>query len=162
MLAYSGRTPLRSEVLDLSAVIRGSADALLPLVVNGSLRFELADDLEPIRGDVTQIGQILANLVANAAEAITIGGHVVVRTRNHLPTRQVILEVADDGRGMDEPTQKNAFDPVLLDQVRRPWPRPRGGARQRTHAQRGGTQRREPRLHHGATFRVSFPAMSTR
>ncbi len=82
-----------------------------------------------MRGDPEQIRQLLMNLVVNAAEALPKDGGVVeVRVepselRDPVvdaltgatvePGRFVALEVADEGRGMDETTLSRCFDPFF-------------------------------------------------
>jgi CheY-like chemotaxis protein len=81
-------------------------------------------DLWSVRMDPTQIHQILANLAANARDAIESVGHLTIQTQNvsfdtaycmthtgFTPGRYVSLEVSDDGRGMDEETKAHIFEP---------------------------------------------------
>lgn len=128
MLAYGGRgefelqpTDLTRLVRELSSLLRATVDRSVELV------FELADGLREVAADQTQIRQVLLNLVTNACEAIGEGGGTVtVRTYAREvghdqpdPTyatpagRYVVLEVADDGPGMDEETRDRVFDPFF-------------------------------------------------
>jgi CheY-like chemotaxis protein len=82
---------------------------------------DLDPALAPVEGDPGQLGQVVMNLVANAAEAGA--GLVSVSTRcaalsgaveSADPDRDgVLLEVADDGRGMDAATRTRIFDPFF-------------------------------------------------
>src|SRR5262249_9823358 len=98
---------------------------------NVRLEQALATNLPCIEGDPSQVQQVIMNLVINAAEAIppASSGHVVVRTgvqdlseediRSEFstfeirPGRFVMLEVEDNGVGMEEATLSHIFDPFF-------------------------------------------------
>lgn len=68
--------------------------------------------------DQKDLSQILLNLVANARDAIGDAGHVTVVLRDPTPEDlvheyHVILEVVDDGAGMDEETRTRVFEPYF-------------------------------------------------
>ncbi|MBK7045155.1 MAG: PAS domain S-box protein [bacterium] len=80
--------------------------------------------------DPAQVDQILANLAANARDAMPRGGHLVIRTANrsvdeefceaHLglePGQYVHLSVSDDGMGMDERTSRHIFEPFYTTKI---------------------------------------------
>jgi signal transduction histidine kinase len=72
-----------------------------------------------IRADSGHLKQVLINLVRNAAEAIDGAGVVTLRTRparapfNGQESDAVILEVADNGRGIAPEVEKRLFDPFF-------------------------------------------------
>jgi len=72
-----------------------------------------------IRADSGKLKQVLVNLVRNGAEAIDGAGTVVLRTRaaraplGGRETDAVILEVADDGKGIPPDVEKRLFDPFF-------------------------------------------------
>jgi two-component system cell cycle sensor histidine kinase/response regulator CckA len=115
LLAYSGKGRFLVGQVDLSLLIAGEASRLRALVPPAvELRFELADGLPPIETDATQMQQLVANLVANAGEAIGQGpGVVTVRTASGPDPDTVLLEVEDDGHGMDALTKEKIFDPFF-------------------------------------------------
>jgi signal transduction histidine kinase len=86
------------------------------LRAKGRLDVELTsrvpDDLL-VRGGAEVVERILANLVANAIEAIPAGrkGHVQVAARPEAQSVRVIIE--DDGAGMAVDTLRRAFDPFF-------------------------------------------------
>jgi PAS domain S-box-containing protein len=131
MLAYSGKGKLVEETLDLSRVVEEMAN-LLEVSIGKKARLDLdfADGAVYIDGDPTQIRQIVMNLITNASEAIgDRGGTITVRTselhadREYLAStymddeleggRYVVLEVSDDGAGMDAETRSKIFDPFF-------------------------------------------------
>jgi signal transduction histidine kinase len=131
MLAYSGRGRFVVEPVNLSAYIRQTTaliDASIPK--NVELRLDLSDDLPSIEADTGQLQQVLMNLVINAAEAIgpsggrvTVGSSVqaidntyiqTLKTADNIkPGRYVVVEVSDNGCGMDEQTLARMFDPFF-------------------------------------------------
>ena len=72
-----------------------------------------------IRADSGHLKQVLVNLVRNAAEAIDGKGTVTLRARparaplGGRETDAVILEVADDGKGIPPEVEKRLFDPFF-------------------------------------------------
>jgi PAS domain S-box-containing protein len=132
MLAYSGRGHFVVQPTDVNALVRENLP-LLEVALPKSVRLEarLFPGLPPIDADVGQIQQVLMNLVINAAEAIgEPGGKVTVATsvvevsasdeplwrasgQPLVPGRHVLLEVRDDGRGMDAQTLDRIFEPFF-------------------------------------------------
>jgi len=131
LLAYAGRRHLAFEVVDLGRVIeetRGLLEATIGK--RAALTIELAPDLPPVEGDATQLRQILLNLVTNAADAVgEDGGRITLRTAaiaepdprlgevfgHQRPGAgpHALLQVADDGHGMDDETRLRVFDPFF-------------------------------------------------
>jgi signal transduction histidine kinase len=132
LLAYAGKGRFIIERIDLSEIVRAITHLIQSSIPkNACLRLELADDLDAVEADATQLQQIVMNLVINAAEAIPEdqSGEVVVTTRNEElgtgrpgqtlaageagPGRYVVLEVRDNGQGMDDATRARIFDPFF-------------------------------------------------
>jgi PAS domain S-box-containing protein len=132
MLAYSGRGRFVVKPTDFNAVVRENLPLLeVALPKNVRLEAHLAVALPPVEADVGQIQQVLMNLVINAAEAIgEQGGRVLVSTGTRdvgpgdaalwrasghplAPGRYVVLEVRDDGPGMDAETLDRIFEPFF-------------------------------------------------
>jgi nitrogen-specific signal transduction histidine kinase len=132
LLAYSGRGHFSVQPLRLNALI-GENLGLLEVAIPKHVRLdaELADSLPMIRADAGQMQQVLMNLIINAAEAIgTRPGAVTIRTSvgDVTPTDRhtwhqageplpagpyVVLQVSDDGCGMDAETLARIFDPFF-------------------------------------------------
>ena len=131
MLTYAGEAAVTLEPLDISRVVR-EIQELLHASVRGKVTLEtdLPDGLPAFEGDVTQIRQVLVNLVTNAAEAICEeAGSIRVRTGARRldgrearesygtpggqPGHYVLLEVADTGPGLEPVEQARVFEPFF-------------------------------------------------
>jgi CheY-like chemotaxis protein/two-component sensor histidine kinase len=131
MLAYAGKSVSDLEALDLSRMVRDTEDLLHAAVPKTCrLELELAKDLPPVRGDATRLRQVLVNLVSNAGEALgEQAGRVRVRTASFDADETVLadahgagerpegtwvmLEVSDDGPGMDDELRSRVFEPFF-------------------------------------------------
>jgi CheY-like chemotaxis protein len=99
-------------------------DRLIPN--NIELRTLRAPSLGLVRADAGQIEQIVLNLVVNARDAMPQGGCLILETKNvdadeayirmheTVPLgKYVMLNVSDNGTGMDRATQDRMFDPFF-------------------------------------------------
>ncbi|HSJ97083.1 MAG TPA: PAS domain S-box protein, partial [Myxococcota bacterium] len=128
MLAYAGKAAPELGPLDVGEVV-GSLGELLRAAMPeaGRLEIECAPDLPAVEGDRGQLGQVVLNLALNAADALVDGaGRVAIRVgvtdldagapqgalgAELAPGRHVVLEVRDDGRGMDAATAERVCEP---------------------------------------------------
>ena len=123
LLAYSRQQVLKPEYLGLCSVVDGMRDMIRRLVpVEIEVSFDLALGEDTVLVDVSQLEQVLINLVLNSSEAIHGSGviEIAVEQRRdeeqaqalkHPVQKWVVLLVRDTGSGMDEVTQANLFDP---------------------------------------------------
>ncbi len=131
MLIYSGRGHASIQGINLNDMV---SDMTSMLKVSLGKKVQLAYELEPnlplVDGDLTQLRQVLMNLVINASEAIgNENGLISLKTgviqcdhvmfssmwlKDDLPVgKYVFVDVIDSGCGMDEPTAKRIFDPFF-------------------------------------------------
>jgi PAS domain S-box-containing protein len=134
MLAYSGKAHFVLTKLNLSARVRETIPLIQAAVSRSvELRLDLEDDLPPIDADASQVQQIVMNLAINAAEAIPESrrGRVLIKTYGEVvdeqsareqfgvaageitPGQYAVLEVYDNGCGMDESTRARIFEPFF-------------------------------------------------
>ncbi len=85
---------------------------------------EMETDLEPglpdVLGNESELREALTNLILNSVDAVPGGGKLTLSTRlrgwdhcAHGEHRQAILEVRDNGVGMDEQTRKRCLEPFF-------------------------------------------------
>nr|WP_155461924.1 ATP-binding protein [Duganella radicis] len=82
------------------------------------MRQDLGADLPMILGVEGEIREALTNLVFNAVDAMPEGGVVTLRTRHVAQLdgaegAHVLIEVSDNGAGMDEATQRRCMEPFF-------------------------------------------------
>jgi len=176
MLAYSGKGRFVLDHVNLSELVRDMANLLeVSISKSVALRYRFAASLPLIEADVTQVRQIIMNLIINASEAIgDQNGVITVSTgsmecsRSYLQEAYidealpegiyVYLEVADTGCGMDEATRFKMFDPFYSTKFTG-----RGlGLAAVLGIVRGhkGTVKVISEPGKGTTFRVLFPALA--
>src|SRR6185369_13305233 len=86
----------------------------------------LAVDIGMVKADVSQIEQIIMNLVINARDALENGGTIAIETANRhldsafarqnngvIPGDYVLISVRDDGMGMSEEIISRIFEPFF-------------------------------------------------
>jgi len=119
LLAYAGKGAFFIQQVDLSAVAEQTCELIRSSVPNNvQLHIQTTPGLPKIETDSGQVQQVVMNLVLNAVESIpqSEGGAVFVRTfADAADSREpaVVLEVRDNGRGMDAETQSRIFDPFF-------------------------------------------------
>lgn len=121
MLAYSGKGRIRLRDVDLSSTVREITQMIgVSVSKKISLAYDLADDLPFFHADVSQIRQVIMNLITNAGEAIgDRNGEIRIRTGRQPDctccddASCLYLEVEDTGCGMDAETRDRLFEPFF-------------------------------------------------
>ena len=127
LLAFGRQQVIRPKVLDLNTVVAES-DQMLRRLIREDLEVVMALDPAPacVRADPDQIHRVIINLTVNAADAMTGGGRLTIKTANVdlgdapdarargvQPGSYAILAVSDTGAGMDGDTQARVFEPFF-------------------------------------------------
>jgi signal transduction histidine kinase/CheY-like chemotaxis protein len=129
LLTYAGENRPEKAPADLGALVREMAPLLETSVGEGTTLELDTGSVTAVLGDKGQLGQVLLNLVLNAAQATNDGGTVTVSLetravseaelretflRSEVPAgRFVVLEVSDDGSGMAPEVLERIFDPFF-------------------------------------------------
>jgi signal transduction histidine kinase len=74
---------------------------------------KLDPGLPAVRLDVERFRQALVNLIANAADAMTDGGTLTLVAARSDDRSSVLLDVCDDGTGIDPAVADRLFDPFM-------------------------------------------------
>ena len=117
LLAFSRRSKPQRAPSDLGTIVRttvGLVSHKLKLL-NVEAELRLDDSLPPLPCDVSQMQQVVLNLVMNGAEATRPhgSGRVSVTTRRSDDGESAVLEVADDGEGIPKDVVDRIFDPFF-------------------------------------------------
>ena len=131
MLAYSGQGRFVIETLQLDELISEMVSLFkASLSKKALLNLNLANTLPSLRGDPSQIRQVVMNLVINAAEALGERSGVVTVSTGVMECRPddltgayreerlaqgvyIWLEVSDTGCGMDPEIRRRIFEPFF-------------------------------------------------
>jgi signal transduction histidine kinase/ActR/RegA family two-component response regulator len=127
LLAYARGGKYEVKDISLSKFVANTLP-LLQHTLDPSIQVEtdLPDDILKTRGDLPQLLMLFSVILSNAAEAIEGEGHIKIVCRNELITQKdtksfpgllpgayVSLTVEDNGKGMNEETQKRVFEPFF-------------------------------------------------
>ncbi|MHB8202151.1 MAG: PAS domain S-box protein [Desulfomonilaceae bacterium] len=127
LLTFSRKVGTKYVAVNLNQEI-SQVQHLLSRTIPKTIKIDLhlSGDLESIKADPSQVGQILMNLGVNARDAMPDGGTLTIETASvqldkeycssHLeamPGSYVLLTVSDTGQGMDKKTLSHIFEPFF-------------------------------------------------
>ncbi len=131
MLAFSGRGKFLTQNLDLNTMVK-EIHNMLKMSINkkSSLRLELCELPTNVKGDPSQLQQVIMNLIINASEAMDNKSGIITISTGYMslhgeeihsftgseklwPGTYCFLQVSDTGCGMDERTRLKVFDPFF-------------------------------------------------
>jgi PAS domain S-box-containing protein len=125
LLAYARKGKYEVKPINLNQIVKYNSETFGRTKKNITIHREFAEDLSAIKADESQIGQVLINLFINAADAMPHGGELILKTMNVThrkmknkrydpkPGPYVLLQVTDNGAGMDEKTMERIFEPFF-------------------------------------------------
>lgn len=122
LLAIGKKQVVQSRTVDLNAIVQSRMDFVNRLVSPkvSTLREIHATPLV-IHADSEQIEQVLFNLAINARKRLSDGGVLTIRTLKLDHSAQLsdqsvaVLEVEDNGKGIDADTQSRIWEPFYAD-----------------------------------------------
>jgi len=134
LLTLARRGVSVSSAIDLNAIVRDYFDSpelsrLKEYHPHINFEIRLDDELKYILGSEVHLGKTLMNLVSNAAEAMHMGGTVIVSTYNKYLEKPlkgydtvsrgeyVVLSVSDTGVGISENDMRSIFEPFFSKKI---------------------------------------------
>jgi len=124
LLSFSRHASASANSVDINTLITNQQHMLeTSLTPRINIIYELGKDIWPICLDSDDLEDAIINICINAMHAIEANGRVTVRTENiqlrsfsakqkHLPRGDyVLLRITDTGKGMNEVTKQQIFDP---------------------------------------------------
>ncbi len=119
-----GRIELRSELVDLGAVLARAQEAVQPLILAKRHTLHLDGNGElHVQGDAARLQQVFVNLFSNAAKYTSEGGTIQVQVRR--AADEAVVSVADNGVGLSAEVLPRVFD--LFTQAHTSIDRAQGG-----------------------------------
>jgi PAS domain S-box-containing protein len=161
-----GKIELRRQPTDFAAIVHSALDGVRPLVFSRrhELHVEIGDDYcVHVDADPARLGQIVGNLVTNAAKYTDVGGQITVSL--HKEGAEAILRVRDNGTGLTSEMLHSIWD--LFAQSERTLDRAQGGlgigltlVRSLAEMHGGRVGAHSDGLGKGAEFLVALPILS--
>ena len=126
LLLFSRKQVVETTSVSLNQIVNEIKDMIVRIIGEDiQCEFSLDSELWEVEADVSQIEQVLMNLITNAREAMPEGGKLIIETRNVKmdemyasvrgikPGDYVMLSVTDTGIGMDEQVKQHCFEPFF-------------------------------------------------
>jgi signal transduction histidine kinase len=120
-----GKIQLRTEVVDLGTILGHAIEAARPLIASCDHELTVSFPPEPVRlrGDPTRLGQVVGNLLNNAAKYTEPGGRITLTAARE--GDEAVLRVRDTGVGLSAAMLPHVFD--LFTQADQTLDRSQGG-----------------------------------
>jgi signal transduction histidine kinase/ActR/RegA family two-component response regulator len=163
LLAFSRRSPLQPQPIDLMRQIGGMKEMLeRSLRGDVTVEFEFPENLWPVEVDPGELELVILNLAVNARDAMPTGGTIFVRASNNAGASGdgrdfVGIEIIDSGIGMPPEIMQRVFEPFF---TTKEVGKGSGLGLAQVHgfvSQSGGTVEIESTVGHGTTFTIMLP-----
>ncbi len=127
LLAFSRKQVLDMQAINISSIVMKSESIIRRLIREDiEIMYRVDPELSTVKGDSSQIQQILMNLATNAADSMPDGGRMIIETQDVVfddayvsfhPVAEkgnyAMLSVSDTGFGMGKETLECIFDPFF-------------------------------------------------
>jgi two-component system NtrC family sensor kinase len=161
LLDFAREGEITTEKLEVADLLKAavSLTANQARLAGARITLEVPENLPPVRGDRQALVQVMTNLVLNALDAVGKGGSVRVWAGADNELKFVLLNVSDDGHGIEPHVLPYIFDPFFTTK-----PRGKGtglglSVSRSIARQHGGDIRAESAGGRGSTFTVLLPAV---
>ncbi len=114
ILSIAGNNTIDRKTVQVAKILGEVETICLPIIPeNIALRILAEDNLPCVLADPLSLQQALTNLVFNSVEALQDSDGTICVRAETLREEKLKIEIEDDGCGMDEATQRRAFDPYF-------------------------------------------------
>jgi len=125
LLHYARRGRYEVKPLNINEIVEAGLETFGRTRKEITIRKDLSDNLYAIEADQGQIEQALLNLYVNASDAMPDGGDLHINTSTVTdkdmankpyqpkPGNYVLIEISDNGIGMDDNTVRRVFEPFF-------------------------------------------------
>ena len=114
LLTFSRRSANEPRFVDLNALVASTIPMLARLIGEDvELETRLSPEKLPVYADPVHLEQVILNLSLNGRDAMPTGGRLTIITTKDELGYWAVLEVTDQGFGMDEETRTHIFEPFF-------------------------------------------------
>ena len=115
LLDLSRQTQTFTESVDVNSVIKDALKILYNQHKQNNIEIieSYHGNLPAIRGNFSNLGQVMVNILQNAIHAVKEGGKINISTRYDADAGHVIIECADNGPGIPEALRWDIFKPFF-------------------------------------------------
>lgn len=158
-ISREGRRTLRPESIDLKRLVENSAAAVHHQLVEGQGEINIDVKVNELFTDRLSVEQVLGNILDNAIKYQSPNRPLHVRiTARNAPGNRVIIDVADNGRGIADTDHERVFELFRRSGTQNNPGEGIGLAHVRTMARSlGGDVKLSSKLGAGTTFTVDLP-----
>lgn len=113
MLLFLRGAPVREDLLSMAELLDEAAQSVEPQFAQSHIKFELrhTDTRLKVRGNAKTLTGVIVNLLENAMHACAPGGRVSLSASS--ADGEVLVEVEDNGGGMDAAVLERLFEPFF-------------------------------------------------
>src|SRR5262249_40349787 len=116
LAAFADPQPPVARAIDVAAELRGIVEGEISAhrLRGEQCKLDISDGSRGAWADAGHFRVIVQELLANAIEANDpAAGLVTIKTRPHRTDEQIVMTIADNGRGMTPEVRDRAFDPFF-------------------------------------------------
>ncbi|MCK9275804.1 MAG: ATP-binding protein [Syntrophales bacterium] len=115
VLIYAKPADPKKEIADMGAVLDHALDMADTVIANKKISVKkIYDDVPKVIVDPSMLGQAYLNIIYNAVDAMEEGGVLTITIeRNVEDAKRVIVNIEDDGCGIDEEDLSSLFNPFF-------------------------------------------------
>ena len=157
MLDFARATSLDMRALQPEAFLASAVQRMASFLEEHrvTVRWEIAPDLPELYADQVQLGQVVRNIVMNAAQAMPEGGEFTIAAESDADARTITLRFQDRGIGIEADQVREIFRPFVTTKTK-------GTGLglpivQKIVHQHGGQIHVESQIGEGTTFRIHLP-----